>query len=55
MAADEFSLIERYFAAVGKPGPDTLLGIGDDAAVCSVPQGRQLVMSIDTLIRAYYS
>lgn len=50
MALDEFSLIERYFAAVAKPGPNTLLGIGDDAAVCAIPPGRQLVMSMDTLI-----
>lgn len=50
MAADEFSLIQRYFAAVGAPNPNTRLGIGDDAAVCVVPPGMQLVASIDTLI-----
>ena len=50
MAADEFSLIQRYFTAVGAPNPNTCLGIGDDAAVCIVPQGQQLVASIDTLV-----
>ena len=30
--------------------PDVLLGIGDDAAVCEVPDGMQLVISTDTLI-----
>ncbi len=50
MAADEFSLIRRYFAAIAKPGHMTRVGIGDDAAVCDVPTDRQLVTSIDTLI-----
>ena len=29
---------------------DVLLGIGDDAAICSVPDGMQLVISTDTLV-----
>ncbi len=48
--ADEFSIIERYFGNIGKAAPTTLLGIGDDAAVVEVVAGRQLVVSMDTLI-----
>lgn len=50
MAQDEFSIIDRYFARVGKTGANSLLGIGDDAAVVSVPSGYQLVVSMDTLV-----
>lgn len=50
MAGDEFSLIEEYFAAIGTRSQHTQLGIGDDAAVCSIPEGCQLVSSMDTLI-----
>ncbi len=50
MAQDEFSIIEQYFADVGKPGPGTVLSIGDDAAVVEVPSGFQQVVSMDTLI-----
>ncbi len=47
----EFSLIEKYFAGrVAPAGKQTLLGIGDDAAVLSVPAGQQLVVTLDTLI-----
>jgi thiamine-monophosphate kinase len=50
MLQDEFSIIQRYFADVGKPTPNTVLTIGDDAAVVEVPQGFQQVVSMDTLI-----
>ena len=50
MAQDEFSIIQQYFADVGKTRPDTVLSIGDDAAVVEVPQGFQQVVSMDTLI-----
>ena len=47
----EFSLIDKYFGGrVAAPGQHTLLGIGDDAAVMSVPAGSQLVVTMDTLI-----
>ena len=50
MAQDEFSIIQQYFADVGKPASDTVLSIGDDAAVVEVPQCFQQVVSMDTLI-----
>lgn len=49
MASDEFSIIDRYFSAVGKSAYRSRLTIGDDAAIVDVPADRQLVMSMDTL------
>jgi thiamine-monophosphate kinase len=46
----EFELIERYFAAVGATRSDVVLGVGDDAAVLSVPAGEELVACTDTLV-----
>ena len=46
----EFELIERYFAAVGARRPDVVLGVGDDAALLSVPPGQELVACTDTLV-----
>jgi thiamine-monophosphate kinase len=45
----EFDLIARYFS---RPGTrqDVLLGVGDDAALLSVPPGRALVAATDTLV-----
>ncbi|MGI0118944.1 thiamine-phosphate kinase [Zooshikella sp. RANM57] len=49
----EFGLIARYFQQPGlaSAGPwSPQLGIGDDCAVMSVPDGRQLAVSMDTLV-----
>ncbi len=50
MAQNEFAIIQQYFADIGKPGDNTVLAIGDDAAVVEVPPGFQQVVSMDTLI-----
>jgi thiamine-monophosphate kinase len=50
MAQDEFAIIQQYFAAIGEPAAEVVLGIGDDAAVVEVPDGFQQVISMDTLI-----
>jgi thiamine-monophosphate kinase len=50
MAQDEFAIIRQYFSAIGEPGADIVLGVGDDAAVVEVPAGFQQVVSLDTLI-----
>ena len=50
MSLDEFSLIERYFANIGKTRYPAKLSQGDDAAIVEVPAGMQAVMSMDTLI-----
>ncbi len=45
----EFELIDQYFGGqIASYGVN--LGIGDDCALLTVPQGRQLAVSIDTLI-----
>jgi thiamine-monophosphate kinase len=50
MAQNEFAIIQQYFTDVGNPSDNTVLAIGDDAAVVEVPPGFQQVVSIDTLI-----
>jgi len=46
----EFSLIERYFHhwPVGRHAPH--LGIGDDAALVTLPPGYELAVSVDSLV-----
>jgi len=46
----EFSLIDRYFRNIVNTRYPPGLGIGDDAAVVNVPDGQQLVMSVDTMV-----
>ena len=50
MADREFELIERFFQQSTISRSDVLLGIGDDAALLRVPEGRALVVAVDTLI-----
>ena len=47
---DEFHLIERYFRKGTRPRDDVFLGIGDDAAVVSMPAGQRLVIASDSLV-----
>ncbi|HEX5339892.1 MAG TPA: thiamine-phosphate kinase [Gammaproteobacteria bacterium] len=47
---DEFALIRRYFSGGGVVRDDTLLGIGDDAAVLHVPEACELVVTADNLV-----
>lgn len=48
--ASEFEIIARYFSKLGKTSPHTRLGVGDDAAVVEVPDGKQLVVCLDNLV-----
>ncbi len=54
MARGEFELIERYFGDIGLPAANLSLGPGDDAAVVSIPPGRELVLSLDTLVEGIH-
>ena len=54
MHSDEFSLIDKYFSGIGPRKSETRLGVGDDAAVCTVPEGQQIVSSMDTLIEGVH-
>lgn len=48
---DEFALIRRYFATqTSSPSSFVALGIGDDCALLSVPEGCVLAVSVDTQI-----
>ncbi|WP_457668689.1 thiamine-phosphate kinase [Thiolapillus sp.] len=46
----EFALIQRYFSDLSPLGQDVLLGVGDDCALLQPPPGRQLAMTMDTLV-----
>jgi len=49
MAPGEFNLIKKYFLSPSHR-KDVSLGIGDDCAIVSVPTGKQLAITTDTLI-----
>lgn len=46
----EFSIIEKHCHEVGPKHKETVLGIGDDAAVIAVPDGSELVVSVDSMV-----
>jgi len=46
----EFSLIQRFFTQQRVKNPLTDLGIGDDCALLSVPDGYQLAITTDTMV-----
>jgi len=46
----EFELIDAIRAALGPPAEDVVVGIGDDAAVLSLPAGEELVVTTDMLV-----
>jgi len=48
--AGEFDLIRDYFQGATALRGDVALGIGDDCALLNVPPGRQLAVSMDTLV-----
>lgn len=50
MARSEFSIIEQYFTSIASTRSDVALGIGDDCALLTPPQDRQLAVSMDTLV-----
>ncbi len=46
----EFTLIQDYFTQRTSHHRETLLGIGDDAALVEIPPGYQLATSVDTMV-----
>lgn len=46
----EFDIIDTFFCQGGYQRKDVQLGIGDDCAIVSVPQGQSLAVTTDTLI-----
>lgn len=54
MPLSEFDLIDRYFKNALSDGVEVRCGIGDDAAIVSVPQGMELAVSMDTLVEGVH-
>jgi thiamine-monophosphate kinase len=50
MPISEFSLIQRFFTRQRIKNPSTYLGIGDDCALMSIPDGYQLAVTTDTMV-----
>jgi thiamine-monophosphate kinase len=50
MPLSEFSLIRRYFTRQRVTNPSTRLGIGDDCALLSIPEGFELAVTTDTMV-----
>lgn len=48
----EFQLIQQFFQReqAEQPAAGVLLGIGDDCALLQIPDGKQLAVSVDTLV-----
>lgn len=54
MSLTEFELIDRFFKRPGARRSDVVQGIGDDGAVLRVPDDRDLVISMDTLVEGVH-
>ncbi len=50
MPLSEFSLIQRFFTKQSIANASTLLGIGDDCALMSIPEGYELAVTTDTMV-----
>ncbi len=50
MPLSEFSLIQHYFTQQRITNPSTCLGIGDDCALLSIPDGFELAVTTDTMV-----
>lgn len=50
----EFELISRLLKATARQREDVVLGTGDDGAVLAVPEGQQLVASVDAMVEGVH-
>lgn len=50
MPLSEFSLIQRFFTQQALKNSSTRLGIGDDCALLSLPEGYDLAVTTDTMV-----
>jgi len=50
MPLSEFSLIRRFFTRQAVKNSSTRLGIGDDCALLSIPDGYELAITTDTMV-----
>jgi thiamine-monophosphate kinase len=54
LALSEFDLIKKYFTPSDSPGESVILGVGDDCALLQPPAGKELVVTIDTLVEGVH-
>src|SRR5665213_1920870 len=54
VADRETDLIRQYFRDLGGNRDDVVLGIGDDAALLTVPAGSELVLTTDALVEGVH-
>lgn len=54
MPITEFEIIKKFFTRSAKDFPHIKLGVGDDAAVMSIPKKHELVTTIDTLVEGVH-
>jgi thiamine-monophosphate kinase len=54
VAGGESQLIERYFRGLGGERVDTVLGIGDDAALLRLPPDSELALTTDALVEGVH-
>ncbi len=50
MPLSEFTLIQRFFTRQTVKNPSTRLGIGDDCALLTIPDGYELAITTDTMV-----
>jgi len=50
MTSGEFALIDNFFASPAVTRADVSLGCGDDCALLDIPPGKQLAVTMDTLV-----
>lgn len=50
----EFSLIDRFCRDIGASHPETSIAVGDDAAVVAIPVGKELAVSVDTMVESVH-
>lgn len=51
---DEFALIDEIRRTLGPVGPRVRVGIGDDAAVLSLPQGEEILFCSDAMVEGVH-
>lgn len=51
---NEFQIIQHFFSQQNIQRDDVTLGIGDDAAIVSIPTNHQLVITADTLVQGVH-
>lgn len=54
MAISEFGLIQRFFTSPSLINPVNQLGVGDDCALMSVPDGYELAVTVDTMVEGVH-